>query len=145
LALFRSLELADTTFGSLGWAHIPKQVRKGKLELRAVKVQLLEWWTDETKGYRLEDMENNKLIASQDVQFFEDSSPSELAIMSIGAPIVSTGSLNSFIDNAINNKANQQDTQQDSELSRNVPDIPTVPSTDCPTTPFHDKSNILLE
>jgi len=28
-------------FGSLGWAYIPKQVRKGKLESRAVKVQLL--------------------------------------------------------------------------------------------------------
>jgi len=38
-------------FGSLGWAHIPKQVRKGKLESRAVKVWLLGWWTDETKGY----------------------------------------------------------------------------------------------
>jgi len=42
-------------FGSLGWAHVPKQVRKGKLESRAVKVRLLGWWTDETKGYRLED------------------------------------------------------------------------------------------
>ena len=28
-------------FGSLGWAHVPKQVRKGKLESRAVKVWLL--------------------------------------------------------------------------------------------------------
>jgi len=28
-------------FGSLGWAHVPKRVRKGKLESRAVKVQLL--------------------------------------------------------------------------------------------------------
>jgi len=30
-------------FGSLGWAHIPKQVRKGKLKSRAVKVWLLGW------------------------------------------------------------------------------------------------------
>jgi len=28
-------------FGSSGWAHIPKQVRKRKLESRAVKAQLL--------------------------------------------------------------------------------------------------------
>jgi len=47
-------------------------------------------------------MENSKLITSQDVQFFEDSSPSELAVMDIGAPTVSTGNLNDFIDDAIN-------------------------------------------
>jgi len=51
-------------FGSLSWAHVSKQVRKGKLESRAVKVQLLGWWTDETKGYQLEDIENGKLITS---------------------------------------------------------------------------------
>ena len=51
-------------FDSLGQAHIPKQVRKGKLESRAVKFWLLEWWTDETKGYQLEDMKNSKLITS---------------------------------------------------------------------------------
>ena len=28
-------------FGSLGWAHVPKQVRKGKLQSRAVRVCLL--------------------------------------------------------------------------------------------------------
>jgi len=28
-------------FGSLGWAHIPEEVRRGKLELRAVKVRML--------------------------------------------------------------------------------------------------------
>ena len=38
-------------FGSLGWTHVSKQVQKGKLEFRAVKVYLLEWWTDEAKGY----------------------------------------------------------------------------------------------
>jgi len=100
--------------GSLSWAHIPKQVRKGKLESRAVKVWLLGWWTDETKGYRLENIENDKLITSRDIQFFEDSSPSELAIMDIGASTVLTGNLNDFIDDAINREANQQDTHQDS-------------------------------
>jgi len=88
-------------------------------------------------------MKNNKLITSQDVQFFEDSSPSELAIMNIRPPTASTDPLNSFIDNAINRETNQQDIQQDSELSCNVSEIPTVPSTDCPTTPSYDESTIL--
>ena len=100
--------------GSLDWAHIPKQVRKGKLESRAVKVWLLGWWTDETKGYQLENIENGKLITSRDIQFFEDSSPSELAIIDIGASTVLTGNLNDFIDDAIDREANQQDTHQDS-------------------------------
>jgi len=39
-------------------------VRKGKLESQAVKVRMLGWWVDESKGYRLEDLENSKLIAS---------------------------------------------------------------------------------
>jgi len=51
-------------FRSLGWAHVPEEVRRGKLESRAVKVRMLGWWTDETKGYRLEDLENGKLIAA---------------------------------------------------------------------------------
>jgi len=51
-------------FGLLGWAHVPKQVRKGKLESQAVKVRMLGWWVDESKGYHLEDLENSKLIAS---------------------------------------------------------------------------------
>jgi len=51
-------------FGSLGWAHVPEEVHRGKLESRAVKVCMLGWWTDETKGYRLEDLENGKLITA---------------------------------------------------------------------------------
>jgi len=51
-------------FGSLGWAHVPRQVRRGKLESQAVKVQMLGWWVNKAKGYRLEDLENGKLIAS---------------------------------------------------------------------------------
>jgi len=86
-------------------------------------------------------MENGKLITSRDVQFFKDSSPSELAVMDIGAPTVSTGDLNDFIDDAINREANQQDTHQDSESSHNISEIPTVPSTDCPTTPTNNEPN----
>jgi len=46
--------------------------------------------------------------------------------MDIGAPTVSTGDLNDFIDDAINREANQQDTHQDSESSRNISEIPTL-------------------
>ena len=61
--------------------------------------------------------------------------------MDIGAPTVSTGDLNDFIDDAINREANQQDTYQDSESSRNISEIPTVPSTDRPTTPTNNEPN----
>ena len=30
-------------FGSLGWAHVPRQVHRGKLESQAVKVRILSW------------------------------------------------------------------------------------------------------
>jgi len=29
-----------------------------------MNVQLLGWWTDETKDYKLKDMENSKIIVS---------------------------------------------------------------------------------
>ena len=38
-------------------------------------------------------------------------------------------------------EANQQDTHQDSESSHNISEIPTVPSTDCPTTPTNNEPN----
>jgi len=88
-------------------------------------------------------MENSKLITSQDVQFFEDSSPSELAVIDIGAPIVLTGDLNDFIDDTINREANQQDTHQDSKSSHNISEIPTVLSTDCTTTPTNNEPNYI--
>jgi len=89
-------------------------------------------------------MENGKLITSQDIQFFEDSSPSKLAVMDIRAPTVLTGDLNDFIDDAINREANQQNTHQDSESSCNISEIPTVPSTNRPTTPTNDEPNHIL-
>ena len=86
-------------------------------------------------------MENGKLITSRDVQFFEDSSLSELAVMDIRAPTVSTDDLNDFIDNAIDREANQQGTHQDSESNHNISEIPTVLSTDHPTTPTNNEPN----
>jgi len=88
-------------FGSLGWTHIPKQVRRGKLESRAMKVHLLGWWNNEAKGYWLKDLENRKLIASRDVHFFENDSPSDLAIVDIGTKITPSTGINDLVDNAI--------------------------------------------
>ena len=59
------------TFGALDQAHISKKVQKEKLESRAVNVQMLGWWTNETKEYRLEDLENKKLITSYNVQILK--------------------------------------------------------------------------
>jgi hypothetical protein len=65
-------------FGSLAFAHIPKAVRGGKLEQTAIKCRMMGWWADETKGYRLEDMETGRLITSRDVRFIEDERPNNL-------------------------------------------------------------------
>ena len=61
---------------------------------------MLGWWVDEAKGYQLEDLENSKLIASQDVCFFEDDSPSELTVIEVGNS-TSNKDINKFINNAI--------------------------------------------
>ena len=88
-------------FGSLGWAHVPKQVHKGKLESQAVKVRMLGWWVDEAKGYRLENLENGKLIASRDVCFFEDDLPSESAVIEVDNSPTSSKDINDLVNNAI--------------------------------------------
>jgi len=44
---------------------------------------MLGWWVNEAKGYCLEDLENGKLIASRDVRFFEDDSPSDLVSIEV--------------------------------------------------------------
>jgi len=87
-------------FGSIRWAHVPKPVHDGKLQSRAVKVWILGWWTDKSKGYRLEDLETpEKLISSRDVDFIEDSSPNDLAIIdNISPPLES---IDKLVDNAI--------------------------------------------
>ncbi|KAJ3485148.1 hypothetical protein NLI96_g5163 [Meripilus lineatus] len=71
-------------FGSVGYVHIPKKVRGGKLEETAIKCRLLGWWAEETKGYRLEDVETGKLITSRDVRFIEDETPGDLALIEGG-------------------------------------------------------------
>jgi len=107
-------------FGSLGWAHVPEEVRKGKFESRAVKIHMLGWWTNKTKGYRLEDLENDKLIAARDVRFAEDSFSSELAIVKVDAPPYDPGAINNLVDNVLT-----KDVVAVLEVSHNV--TPSIP------------------
>jgi len=61
---------------------------------------MLGWWTDETKGYRLEDLETpGKLISSRDVDFIENSSPSDLVIINNIPP--PPESINKLVNNVI--------------------------------------------
>ena len=61
---------------------------------------MLGWWTDESKGYHLEDLETpGKLISSRDVDFIEDSSPNDLAIIDNISP--PPESIDKLVDNAI--------------------------------------------
>ena len=107
-------------FGSLGWAYVLKEVWEGKLESRAVRVCMLGQWADETKGSRLEDLENGKLITSRDVQFCEDTTPSELACMEVGLTHSSDKEINDFIDEAVYPKSDiPQQVSIPSELSKN--------------------------
>ena len=46
-----------------------------------MKCRLLGWWADETKGYRLEDIETRGLITSRNVCFVEDISPTDEAVI----------------------------------------------------------------
>ena len=91
-------------FGSIGWAHVPRPVRDGKLQSQAVKVWMLGWWTDKSKGYCLEDLEiSGKLISSHDVDFIEDSSPNDLAIIDNISP--PPESINKLVNNAISTES----------------------------------------
>jgi len=74
---------------------------------------MLGWWTDELKGYCLEDLETSgKLISSYDVDFIEDSSPNDLAIIDNISP--SLESINKLVDDAISTES--------TTLSFSVPD-----------------------
>jgi hypothetical protein len=42
---------------------------------------MLGWWTDEMKGYRLEDVETWKLLTLRDVMFVEDDQPMDMAVI----------------------------------------------------------------
>ena len=73
-------------FGSAAYTNIPKEICGGKLEATTVKCCLLGWWSDETKGYRLEDVETKSLITSRDMRFIEDEGPKDLATVEATSP-----------------------------------------------------------
>ena len=62
---------------------------------------MLEQWTDKTKGYHLEDLENGKLITARDVCFAENSSSSKLTIVEVGALLYNSGAINNLVDNTL--------------------------------------------
>ena len=65
---------------------------------------MLDWQTDESKGYRREDLETpGKLISSRNVDFIEDSSPNNLAIINNISP--PPESVNKLVDNAISTES----------------------------------------
>jgi len=56
---------------------------------------------NEAKGYCLKDLENGKLIASQDVRFFEDDSLSNLASIEVQDASANNKDVNALVNNAI--------------------------------------------
>jgi hypothetical protein len=84
---------------------------------------MLGWWTDETKGYRLEDLESGKLITSIDVDFSEDDMPSELATFDLGLTQSNEEEVNEMIDSAM---------EYDDEHYR----LPTTPPQTSSTSPI---------
>ena len=41
---------------------------------------MIGWWADETKGYRLKNIDTRELVTSRDVCFIEDETPSDLVV-----------------------------------------------------------------
>jgi len=84
-------------FGSVTYANIPKKLRGGKLEVTSMKCRLPDWWADETKGYRLEDIETGKLITSRDVRFVENESPGDLVVVETQGAVPMKGQLDELV------------------------------------------------
>ncbi|KAK2580008.1 hypothetical protein KPH14_010773 [Odynerus spinipes] len=59
------------TFGTRVYAHVPKELRK-KLDDKAKELRFVGY-SEETKGYRLLDTDNNKITVSRDVRFIEEN------------------------------------------------------------------------
>ena len=91
---------------------------------------MLGWWVDEAKGYRLKDLENKKLITSRDVHFFEDDSPSELAVIEVGDPSAKTSEINDLVDNAITKESNNPLVPKDDSSSTNLLSLPKISPSD---------------
>lgn len=76
-------------------------MRKGKLESQAMKIQMLDWWSDKTKSYHLENLKNVKLITLWNIQFFKNNSPSNLAVINIDVECPPKGEVDNLVDKAI--------------------------------------------
>jgi len=91
---------------------------------------MLGWWVDEAKGYRLEDLENGKLIASRDVRFFEDDSPSDLASIEVQDTPANNQDVNTLVNDAIQKNITPLPIQKDDTLLKESPSPLAVPPFD---------------
>ncbi|KAK2577584.1 hypothetical protein KPH14_000901, partial [Odynerus spinipes] len=62
------------TFGMRVYAHVPKELRK-KLDDKAKELRFIGY-SEETKGYRLLDINNDKVTVSRDVRFVKENDKS---------------------------------------------------------------------
>jgi len=88
---------------------------------------MLGWWVDKTKDYHLEDLENGKLIASQDVRFFEDNSLSNLASIKVQDTPTNNKDVNILVNNAIQKDITPLPIQKDNTLLKESPSPLAVP------------------
>jgi len=91
---------------------------------------MLGWWVDEAKGYRLEDLENGKLIASRDVRFFEDDSPSNLVSIEAQDAPANNQDINTLVNDAIQKDITPFPIPKDNTLLKKSPSPLTVPPFD---------------
>lgn len=61
---------------------------------------MLGWWANKTKGYRLKDLENEKLITFRYVKFYKDNTLSKLVCLNPGLIQLTTEEINEFINTA---------------------------------------------
>ena len=85
---------------------------------------------DEAKGYRLEDLENGKLIASRDVRFFEDDSPSNLVSIEVQDAPANNQDVNTLVNDAIQKDITPFPIPKDNTLLKKSPSPLTVPPFD---------------
>ena len=76
---------------------------------------------DEAKGDCLEDLENGKLIASQDVRFFENDSLSDLASIEVQDAPANNKDVNALVNNAIQKDITPLPIQKDNTLLKKSP------------------------
>ena len=92
---------------------------------------MLSWWVDKAKGYCLEDLENSKLIASQDIRFFKDDSSSNLASIKVQDTPANNQDVNTLVNDAIQKDITPLPIQKDDTLLKESPSPLAIP-------PFND-------